>query len=205
MHLIVRVHQSPPGASRRIKGFDAAREPRVDGDKTMTMPDTELPDQGTGKARDQIREMKDQVLDQARTGLRQARDQAGSSLADSRRQAAGQVGEIAKALHRTGEHLRGENQARIAGLADSLAERVDRVGRYLEQAEAKAVARDLENLSRRQPGLVFGAAFALGLLGARFLKSSKRARDDEEYGGYDRIRAGGEPAGLGAGGFHGGA
>ncbi|MGH7526067.1 MAG: hypothetical protein ACREMX_05140 [Gemmatimonadales bacterium] len=56
-------------------------------------------------------------------------------------------------------------------------------------------------LARRQPLIVLGAAFALGLAGARFFKSSEPDGDAEEYGRYDRIRAGGEPAGIGGGGI----
>jgi hypothetical protein len=33
---------------------------------------------------------------------------------------------------------------------------------------------DLENLARRQPALMIGGALVLGLIGARFLKSSER-------------------------------
>ena len=40
---------------------------------------------------------------------------------------------------------------------------------------------DLETLARREPALVLGIGFALGLLGARFFKSSER----HAAGGYD--------------------
>ena len=51
--------------------------------------------------------------------------------------------------------------------------------------------------------MVYGAAFAVGLLAARFLKSGASSEEDDRSdawspdAGYDRIRAGGEPAGLG--------
>ncbi|HYC33345.1 MAG TPA: hypothetical protein VEB59_13725 [Gemmatimonadales bacterium] len=178
----------------------------------MTMPDTQgagtpasgigTDEQETGGARGQIRQVKDQVVDQAKSTFRQARDQATSSLADSRRQAADQVGGLASALHSAGEHLRGEQQERIAGLADSFADQVDQVASYLRDVDFQRVARDVEDLARRQPALVFGAAFALGLIGARFLKSSERRSDVEEFEDYDEygygtIRAGGQAAGLG--------
>jgi hypothetical protein len=35
---------------------------------------------------------------------------------------------------------------------------------------------DLENLARRQPAIVIGGAVVLGLIGARFLRSSERRR-----------------------------
>lgn len=180
----------------------------------MTMPDTQGagtpgsgidtdPQQSGGGARGQIRQVREQVVDQAKTTFRQARDQATSSLADSRRQAADQVGGLASALHSAGQHLRSEQQERIAGLADSFADQVDQVSAYLRDVDLQRVARDVEGLARRQPALVFGAAFAIGLLGARFLKSSEKRGDEdrfddyEEYGGYETIRPGGQPAGLG--------
>jgi len=179
----------------------------------MTMPDTQgagtpgpgvgTEQQETGGTRGQIRQVKDQVVGQAKTTLREARDRAGSSLADSKRQAAEQVGGVASALHSASQHLRSEQQEGIAGLADSVADQVDQVAAYLRDADFRRVARDVESAARRQPALVFGAAFALGLLGARFLKSTegrtgRQDRDDDfDEGGYESIRAGGQPAGLG--------
>lgn len=180
----------------------------------MTMPDTqgggtpatgvEAEGQQSAGARDQMRKVKEQVVGQAKTTFREARDRASSSLSDSRRQAADQVGGIASALHSAGRHLREEQQERIGGLADSLAGQVDQVADYLRDADLQRLSRDLENLSRRQPALVFGAAFALGLLGARFLKSSeqradreRRWEDSEEYRGYEPVAPGGPGAASG--------
>lgn len=173
---------------------------------------TEAGSAGTGGARGQIRQVKEQVVDHARNTFRDAKDKASSSLGEGRRQAADQIGGIASAFHSASEHLRGENQDRIAGLADSLAGQVDQVANYLRDADFSRLARDLNGLARRQPALVFGAAFALGIVGARFLKSSERSREvggsrrfaydydeyDDEYGGYERIQPGGDPAGLGS-------
>jgi hypothetical protein len=164
----------------------------------MTMPDTGSGGTGT---REQIRQVRDQVVDQAKSTFRDARDRAGSSLDDSRRQAADQIGNIAGAFHRTGEQLRNDNQERIAGLADSFAGQVEQVARYLREADFRTLGRDVERLARERPAVVFGAAFAVGVLAARFLKSGQSDPDrndawntDADYG---RIRAGGEPAGLG--------
>jgi hypothetical protein len=162
----------------------------------------------TGGARGQIRQVKDQVVDQAKSSLRDAKDRATSSLGESRRQAADQIGGIATAFHSASDHLRNEQQERIAGLADSIAGQVDQVANYLRDADLNRIARDVESLARRQPALVYGAAIALGIIGARFLKSSDSARrsrfqseydDYDDYGGYERIQPGGDPAGLGLG------
>jgi hypothetical protein len=170
----------------------------------MTMSDAGSGGTGT---REQIRQVRDQVVDQAKSTLRDAKDRAGSSLTDSRRQAADQIGNIAGAFHRTGEQLRNENQERIAGLADSFAGQVEQVAQYLRDADFRTIGRDIERLARERPAVVYGAALAVGLLAARFLKSgessgSNQTSDAWNSGAdYDRIRAGGDPAGLGGGDY----
>ncbi|MEZ0335799.1 MAG: hypothetical protein ACAI18_17540 [Gemmatimonadales bacterium] len=159
--------------------------------------------ENVGGARGQIRQVKDQVVDQAKNTFREARDKASSSLGDSRRQAADQIGGIASAFHSASAHLRDEEQERIAGLADSLAGQVDQVANYLRDANLDRMVRDVENLARRQPALVFGAAIAIGLIGARFLKSSDSSRrrrsdlDRDEYSGQSEYDQYTEYGGIG--------
>ena len=170
----------------------------------MTMPDTEPrgsragnigqqsgTQQGGGSAREQIREVKDQVVGQARNTLEQARDRASSSLGESKSQFADQFGTIASALRRTTEHLRSEDQQRIAGLTETVARQVEQVADYLRRKDAAAMRNDLENLARRQPAVAIGGALVLGLIGARFLKSSQRDRRLRQGSqGYARQRFG---------------
>jgi hypothetical protein len=139
--------------------------------------------------------VKDQVVGQAKTSLQQARDRASSSLGESKGQVADQLGTIADALRRTTEHLRSEDQQRIAGLTETVARQVDQVANYLRTKDARAMRADVENLARRQPAIVLGGALVLGLIGARFLKSSqrerRRGRQSREQrlgnGGYDPL------------------
>lgn len=169
----------------------------------MTMPNTESRGSGTenagqqggGSAREQIREVKDQVVDQARSSLEQAKNRASSSLGESKGQFADQFGTVAEALRRTTEHLRSEDQQRIAGITDTVARQVDQVANYLRNKDATAMRTDLENLARRQPAWVLGGALILGLMGARFLKSSQRDRrfrgESQGYGRTQRFGDGG--------------
>jgi hypothetical protein len=132
------------------------------------------PSEPGGGQRTQLRQVKDQVVDQAKGSLRQARDRATSSLTESRLQAADQIGGMATAFRRTSEHLRREDQRRAADVTQSLAEQVERASSYLREREFGAMRQDLEGLARRQPAVMLGLGFALGLLGARFFKSSER-------------------------------
>jgi hypothetical protein len=145
-------------------------------------PATLQPAPGSGGGpRNQLRQVKAQVVDQARSSFRQARDRAASSLTESRFQAADQIGGMATAFRRTSEHLRAEDQRRAADLTESVAEQAERASSYLRERDFGAIRQDLEGLARREPALVLGVGFALGLLGARFFKSSGR----HAAGGYD--------------------
>ncbi|HUR94201.1 MAG TPA: hypothetical protein VMY76_06430 [Gemmatimonadales bacterium] len=161
---------------------------------------------GTGKARDQIRQVKDQVVDQAKSSFRQAKDSASSSLSQSRTQAAEKIGGIANAVRSTGDHLRSENQPGVADLTDSLADQVERLSGYLRDRDLTAFRNDVEGFARRQPAVAVGVALALGLLGARFLKSSQRSgssarsyRDDSYDYDFDRDRYGTDAGDFGTG------
>jgi sirohydrochlorin ferrochelatase len=158
---------------------------------TMTMANTEtrgFQDEATGQpgggsARDQFREVKNQVVGQAKHTIQQARERAGSSLGESKGQFAAQLGTVAEALRRTTQHLRAEDQSRIAGVTETLARQIDQVSNYLRNKDAAAMRTDLENAARRQPAIAIGGAIVLGLIGARFLKSSGRRRE-RRGGGY---------------------
>ena len=108
--------------------------------------------------------MKNQVVDQAKSTLSQARDSAASSLSDSKGRLADQVTHVADAFRNTTDHLRQQNQPQLAGYADGVARQAERLAGYLRNADFRAMGDDLEQLARRQPALVVGGAFALGLL-----------------------------------------
>jgi hypothetical protein len=156
--------------------------------------------QGGGSAREQIREVKNQVVDQAKSTFQQAKERAGTSLGESKGQFAEQVGAVAEALRRTTEHLRSEDQTRIAGLTETLARQIDQVSNYLRNKDAAAMRQDLENVARRQPAIAIGGALLLGLIGARFLKSSeRRTREGSGERGYGREGRYGRESGYGTG------
>jgi ElaB/YqjD/DUF883 family membrane-anchored ribosome-binding protein len=133
-------------------------------------------DRGTsGSTREKIRGVKDQVVDQAKHSFRDARDSASTSLNQSRTQAADRIGSIAQAVRGTGDRLRMDNQGGIADLTDSLADSVDRLSSYLRDRDLGDVRQDVEAFARRQPAVAIGVALAVGLVAARFIKSSPRA------------------------------
>jgi hypothetical protein len=124
--------------------------------------------------KDQVGEAKNRIADQARNTVQQARDKAASTVNERKGQLAGSVTSVAGAVRGATDQLRGEGHDRIAGYTEALAEQADRVARYLRDTDLNRVRDDIEDLARRQPALVIGGALLLGVLAARFLKSSDR-------------------------------
>jgi len=117
----------------------------------------------------------------------QAKQQATSQLSTRKDQAAASLGTVADALRQTGTHLRENDQHGIAQYADKAAERVEQMSGQLRGKDVQEIVRDVERYARRQPALFLGGAFALGLLGARFLKSTAQR---EDAGGADQYGPG---------------
>ena len=59
-----------------------------------------------------------------------------------------------------------------APYADQAANQVQRLAKYLHTHEVNQIVDEAEDWARRDPMLALGGAFVLGLLAARFLKSS---------------------------------
>jgi len=110
-----------------------------------------------------------QVAGQA---LDQAKQQASSQLGQGKAQAAEQVGSMAQALRQTGDQLRQQEQAPVAQVLDGAAQHLEQFSDYLRHTDINAMVRDVERFARRQPAAFLGGAFTIGVLAARFLKSS---------------------------------
>ena len=138
----------------------------------------------TTQAKEKVQETAQQVQEKTQ----QVRGQAGGRLReeiDTRSTQAGeQVTSTADAMRRVGEQLRGEGNEAPARLADQAAERAQRLGGYLTEANADRILSDVENFARRQPWLVGIGGVVLGFLASRFVKASS-SRRYEQYGAYD--------------------
>ena len=77
-------------------------------------------------------------------------------------------------MRQTGQQLREQDQAPIAGVADQVATRVESVSGYLHERDVRQIVDETEDFGRQRPAVFVGGALALGVLAARFLKSSKR-------------------------------
>jgi hypothetical protein len=104
----------------------------------------------------------------------QAKQQATSQLSSQKERATQHLGSVAQALRQTGQHLREQDQGSMAQYTDKAAEQVERFSGFLKNKNVNELMSEAERFARRQPSLFLGGAFAVGVLGARFLKSSSQ-------------------------------
>jgi hypothetical protein len=109
----------------------------------------------------------------------QGKSKLGETLDQRTNDAGVQARKIAQALRRSGEQLSNEGDAKqVAGLAEGAADRIERLGGYLERTSGTELVRDVEDFARRRPWLVAGMGLVAGLAASRFLKASSEQRYD---------------------------
>lgn len=134
--------------------------------------------QAVSQAGDQMQQAVGQAVDQAQQTAGQVvegvRAQATSRLSAGKDQLAGTVGAVAQALRQSTQGLRDQNQTAIAQYAEQGADRLEGTATYLRERDVQELLNEVEDVARRQPMLFLGAAFGLGFLAARFIKSSRQ-------------------------------
>jgi hypothetical protein len=92
------------------------------------------------------------------------------------------ISSVTQAVRSTTQRLRDEQHDTLAGYVEKAVDEVDRWSRQLKDKNVDELIGDVQRLARRQPAVFIGSAFALGVIGARFLKSSSRSDDrDDQY------------------------
>lgn len=139
-----------------------------------------------GQAKEKAGELVDQAKETAGQFVEQAQEQVTSQLTDQKDHAAEQIGGVAEAVRQSGQQLREQDHETVAQYADQAADRIDQLSTYLQEHDLRQLVGEVERFARREPEIFLVGAFALGLLGARMLKSS---RQRSEYSGdFDRQR-----------------
>lgn len=107
-----------------------------------------------------------------------AEQQARSRLNATKKDAALTLSSVASTLLSSSSQLKDEQQNLAGEYVEKAAEQIDRLATYIQNADPSEVADNIERFARRRPAVFIGAAFALGVIGARFLKSSRRRSYD---------------------------
>jgi len=125
------------------------------------------------------------------------RDSATSQLGAQKDRATEGIDSVAQAVRQSTQQLRDQKHETIAQYVEQAADQLERFARRMKDRNVGDLAREAQELARRRPALFIGSAFALGLLGARFLKSSSSNGRSEQR----TFRAGGESREGGYGGW----
>lgn len=108
--------------------------------------------------------------------VNQVQQQAGSQIARQKENAATDLTQVVQAVRRFGESLGKEQGGPIARYAaeygEKAADSLEQFSNYIRKQDPKQLLNDVQNFGRRQPALMLGGAFLLGLAGARLIKSS---------------------------------
>ncbi|HZH34443.1 MAG TPA: hypothetical protein VEX64_06350 [Pyrinomonadaceae bacterium] len=145
----------------------------------------------------QVKETTGKVASQA---LGQVQEKAGTAIDEHKQTLAQGLTSVAGGIRQLGETLRNSEQKSgvvevTAKYGDTLAEQVESLSRYLEGGDIRDFARDVQGFARRNPAIFVGAAFGVGLLAARFFKSTPRQElmlrsGDHDYSGaQNQIRS----------------
>lgn len=142
---------------------------------------------GAGSGADTVDSIVGQAREHASEVTEQVRQRAVSTATTQKDQLAGTLSSVAQALQSAGRDIEGPAASAVSPVLDRLAGSVERVADYLQDRDVNDVMFDSEQFARRNPGLIIAGGFMLGVLGARFLKSSAPEMDRETplgmYGG----------------------
>ena len=119
-------------------------------------------------AQEKVSELREQGSERLRDQFDQRSSRAGS-----------QVRSLGDALRRSGNDLGSEGNGSAARLTGAAADRIERIGSYLEQKRGDELMGDIEAFARRRPWMLAGLGMLAGVAGARFMKASSEQR----YGG----------------------
>ncbi|MFN8123756.1 MAG: hypothetical protein U0237_15160 [Thermoleophilia bacterium] len=115
-------------------------------------------------------------------GAQKARDRMSDMLTERSTKAAESSRGMAEDARSVGEELRRRGRGRAADMAESTADRVQRMGEYLDRSDGATIMDDATRYGRRHPAMVALGSFAAGLAAARFVKAADRPHG----GGGDR-------------------
>lgn len=123
---------------------------------------------------------KDALVEQAKhaatNAAERAREQASTQLEtpfDERKgRAVETIGSVAEAIREGSDKLKGVGP--LGEVAERAADRIEDLASFFEGKKAGDIVREVNRIARREPALFVGAAFAIGMIGGRFLKSSAR-------------------------------
>ena len=105
------------------------------------------------------------------------RNTATSQLTSQKSRMTDGLSSVAQAVRQSTESLRNNQQTAVAQYLDKAADQIERVSTHLRDRDVRDLLDDAQHFARRRPAVFIAAAFALGVLTARFAKSSRNTSE----------------------------
>lgn len=131
-------------------------------------------------------------MDETSTGLDTELRSLAESEAEDRRSAAGnRLEHVAHALEGAAASLEDEGEPGLGRMAEDLADRASRAGRYLREHDVRTIVDELESHARANPGRFFAGTALAGVLLGRFFRASDGEERTSDRDGEGELRGGG--------------
>jgi hypothetical protein len=144
----------------------------------------------TSESGDTAMQQQNGLVDQAKHVAAVVADKVGEQVShgiEEKRDAAVQkIGGVAEAVRWGSKMLK--DVGPLGQVSEKAADGIEDVASFFDNKQVGDLVRDVERFARREPAIFLGAAFAIGLIGGRFLKSSGH-RSSANFGD-GRMRAG---------------
>lgn len=127
-----------------------------------------------GDVQAQVGEVAGEAKQQATELMSQAKEQATTAFTKQQEQAVGGLGSLADALRQTAKQLKEGDDGAQAGIGQFVEDAADRLAQsadFLRDKEPAQLLHDVQDFARKQPMAFVGAAFGIGLVAARLMKS----------------------------------
>jgi len=108
-----------------------------------------------------------------------ATEKVEARVEDRKDRAVGSLESVAQSLRTASNQL--EDGDGVARYMSRAANQVDNLAAFLGNRDVSELFNEVEGFAQRQPAVFVGGAFALGVLGARFLKSSRSNLDRDAF------------------------
>ncbi len=132
-----------------------------------------------GDFKESVRAKADEVAGQAQQLGDSLHGRATDEAGTRSTQAGEQLGAVSDVMREASQEFRDQGNQIPAAIAEQVADRAERFGRYLRESSGEKLFNDAQDLARQQPWVVAALGLAAGLAVARLLKASGR----RGYGG----------------------
>lgn len=104
------------------------------------------------------------------------------------------VTSVTQAVRQSTQQLRDNQHETIAQYVEKAVDQVERFAERMKEKDANELLRDAQQFARRNPAVFVAAAFGVGIVAARFLKSSNRTAASSSGDWRERTSAGSYPS-----------